>query len=222
MNLYKVLGVDEKATHDEIKAAYKKRAQETHPDKTGGGDAEFQNVAHAFSILSDERKRKDYDETGREQFDAQEYVEPHVSLVLNIFAQAIDKCAQVRRLDEDVNPFEFAKHELREQRKEGEQTLREGTKRKVYLEQLLKTLKKKRRKTLLPYRSLVEGSLRMLQRRIDEVEQRLETCIAAQEFLAGAKWEDLFAVEREVEDTQRIEGHNYTITERTARPTTGA
>lgn len=55
-DLYSTLGVPPDATPAEIKAAYKRKAKETHPD--AGGDAEkFQQVTLAHRILSDGEKR---------------------------------------------------------------------------------------------------------------------------------------------------------------------
>lgn len=64
-DFYKVLEVSEKASKDEIKRAYRKLAQKHHPD-TNKDDAEaeqrFKEVSEAYSILSNEEKRKEYDE----------------------------------------------------------------------------------------------------------------------------------------------------------------
>ena len=59
-SFYEILGVRRDATNEEIVAAYRKRVLETHPDK-GGNPIEFQNVRKGFEILSDERKRLEYD-----------------------------------------------------------------------------------------------------------------------------------------------------------------
>ena len=61
MNLYEVLGIEEQATSNEIKRAYKKLALKHHPDK-GGRQEDFQKVTNAFSILSNQEKRDEYDE----------------------------------------------------------------------------------------------------------------------------------------------------------------
>jgi curved DNA-binding protein CbpA len=63
-NLYDILGVDKSASPDEIKTAYRKKAQETHPDKGGDAD-EFKKVQNAYDILSNSDKRATYDKTGR-------------------------------------------------------------------------------------------------------------------------------------------------------------
>lgn len=61
---YKILGVDKKATQNEIKKAYHKLAHKYHPDK-GGGDAEkFKEISEAYSVLSDTKKRSAYDQFG--------------------------------------------------------------------------------------------------------------------------------------------------------------
>lgn len=60
INLYEILGVDKRATQGDIKEAYRNKAMENHPDK--GGDTEkFRIIDKAYKILSDNDKRKRYD-----------------------------------------------------------------------------------------------------------------------------------------------------------------
>jgi molecular chaperone DnaJ len=60
---YNILGVSKTASQDEVKAAYRKKAHQYHPDK--GGDAEkFKEVNEAYQVLGNENKRKQYDQFG--------------------------------------------------------------------------------------------------------------------------------------------------------------
>lgn len=62
--LYTALGVAPTASDDEIKRAYRKLAAKHHPDKKGGDEARFKEIASAYEVLSDPDKRKLYDEFG--------------------------------------------------------------------------------------------------------------------------------------------------------------
>lgn len=63
-NYYDVLGVDKGASKEEIKKAFYKLAAKYHPDK-GGDEAKFKEVNEAYQVLSDEKKRKEYDTYGQ-------------------------------------------------------------------------------------------------------------------------------------------------------------
>ena len=60
---YKTLGVEKTASQDEIKKAFRKLAHKHHPDK-GGDEKKFKEASEAYSVLSDEKKRKEYDTYG--------------------------------------------------------------------------------------------------------------------------------------------------------------
>lgn len=67
MNLYDVLGVSKDASTDEIKKAYRRLASKHHPDK-GGDTAKFQEIQTAYDTLSDENKRRSYDNPHQNDF----------------------------------------------------------------------------------------------------------------------------------------------------------
>lgn len=66
-DFYDVLGVPRSATPEEIKAAYRKLALKYHPDRNPGNqeaEEKFKEAAEAYEVLSDEKKRKAYDQFG--------------------------------------------------------------------------------------------------------------------------------------------------------------
>ena len=61
---YQILGIEKKASPDDIKKAFFKIASKHHPDK-GGDDKVFKEASEAYSTLSDEKKRREYDMYGQ-------------------------------------------------------------------------------------------------------------------------------------------------------------
>ncbi len=59
---YATLGVSKEATKAEIKKAYRKLARQHHPDANAGDDTRFKEISEAHDVLSDDTRRKEYDE----------------------------------------------------------------------------------------------------------------------------------------------------------------
>lgn len=64
-NYYETLGVAKGASQDEIKKAFRKLAHKYHPDKGTGDEAKFKEINEAYQVLSDEKKRSQYDQYGQ-------------------------------------------------------------------------------------------------------------------------------------------------------------
>ena len=61
---YHILGVDKKASTEDIKRQFRKLAHKYHPDKSGGDEAKFKEINEAYQVLSDDKKRSEYDMYG--------------------------------------------------------------------------------------------------------------------------------------------------------------
>ena len=67
-NYYLILGVAADASLEDVKAAFRRRALELHPDRSGLGSGPFQKVQEAYSVLVDPNRRRRYDhDFGRAQ-----------------------------------------------------------------------------------------------------------------------------------------------------------
>jgi len=74
-SLYETLGISENATQAEIKKAYRKLARKYHPDicKKPECEEKFKEINAAYEVLSDEEKRKQYDQFGDAMFNGQSF-----------------------------------------------------------------------------------------------------------------------------------------------------
>ena len=88
---YLVLGLECDCTQKDIKSAYKKLANEHHPDKENGNDKWFHQIKEAFNVLIDPKSRANYDEYGRftqdEYQNARDYIK---SVIDQVVAQVED------------------------------------------------------------------------------------------------------------------------------------
>lgn len=117
--LYEILGVDRSADRDEIQQAYRKAAQRTHPDREGGNETEFKEVKHAFEVLYDPERRKQYDETGASGDGQKETPEADANKIIqSMLEHYIEKA-----LGQD--PLKFMRGELARVKAEQQQALRQ-------------------------------------------------------------------------------------------------
>tara|TARA_Y100001954_G_scaffold14936_2_gene14051 strand:- start:9681 stop:10892 length:1212 start_codon:yes stop_codon:yes gene_type:complete len=107
--LYEVLGLEKssKVTSADVRKAYHRLAKVSHPDKVRGDDAEkeaakarFQEIGHAYSVLSDPEQRKEYDEIGMRMFEepgAYDHFEAEQARMMYCEALGVRECV-VREL----------------------------------------------------------------------------------------------------------------------------
>lgn len=74
-SLYETLDVSQDANADEVKKAYRRLARKYHPDvnKDAGAEEKFKEINAAYEILSDEQKRRQYDQYGDNMFGGQNF-----------------------------------------------------------------------------------------------------------------------------------------------------
>lgn len=89
MILYETLGVKPDATKAEIKKAYRKLASKYHPDKPDGDEEMMKKVQRAYDVLSDDEKREEYDKSGDEIQDLDEF-EQQVADLFETFVRGGD------------------------------------------------------------------------------------------------------------------------------------
>lgn len=75
-NYYLILGISEEATLGDIKSAYRRLAKEFHPDLSGRDSSHFTDIQEAYSVLSDNERRRCYD---RSLERLRDYRPPHYS-----------------------------------------------------------------------------------------------------------------------------------------------
>lgn len=114
MTLYNDLGITPDATTTEVKAAYRSRAQSTHPDKDGGSAEAFHKVKQAYKILSNETKRENYDKHGTMDTNEMTLRDEAVAELANLFMQLVNKVVDFKFINLIDNMQDAVKNQLQQ------------------------------------------------------------------------------------------------------------
>lgn len=112
-DLYKILGISRTAPKSEIKKAYKRKAIQTHPDMPDGSVKSFALVKKAFDTLSDDVKRKRYDDTGDiDEGTPNNKFSDAVNVLAGVFNHVLQECAKAGRSPLEMDMVEMMKQTL--------------------------------------------------------------------------------------------------------------
>jgi len=138
-SLYDDLAVDKKATPDQIKKAFRKKAKQTHPDN-GGNSNEFRTIAKAYNILSDDEKRKRYDngENPDNINQSNTHEQQVMSTVLGIFNDIVDQ-----NIDLNHDPFDIIRQTLHANEEKAKADKNKNQKNIKRYNNILRRIKKK-------------------------------------------------------------------------------
>ncbi len=130
MELYEILGCEVSATKQELKKAYYKLAQKYHPDH-GGDEEMFKKIADAYSILSDEAKKKLYDEEG---IILNESESQAGKWVRDTFAQMVEVWIKAKLTDQPVSTFpKYVEGRIKENKNEALEKIKDLKNKKIAL-----------------------------------------------------------------------------------------
>jgi hypothetical protein len=101
INPYKVLGVGESATQEEIKSAFRKMSKQLHPDTGGESSQDFINIKKAYEILSSKEKRDTFDLYGV----VIDFPKEAKNLAFTIFLDVATRCPVGEPLDGEIKSF---------------------------------------------------------------------------------------------------------------------
>lgn len=158
-NLYETLGVHPKADTAAIRKAFRKKAKTEHPD-AGGSAERFGAISLAHDVLTDETRRRKYDETG--STDAPNRHDPIEDAALKMLDQLVSDWLSDEKA-KHKDPVKFISAKLLDARIEAEKYIAEGQSHETRLKDLIARLVKR------PKRDFIGNMLR----------QRLEQTVNA-------------------------------------------
>jgi DnaJ-class molecular chaperone len=182
--LYEDLEVDKGATPETIKKAFRKKAKQTHPDNGGKSD-EFRTIAKAYNILSDEEKRKRYD--NGENPDNINQSNTHEQRVLNIVFSIFNNI-----VDQNIdlvhhNLFELMRQSIRANQQNFKSEKDRNQNNIERYNNILKRIKKKDKSTL--FIQLLDDKIKGCNAIIIQLDENINVCDDALKLIEECEYE---------------------------------
>lgn len=180
-NLYETLGVAKDATAAAIKKAFREKAKSAHPD-TGGDPKDFHALVRANDVLSDEEKRRRYDETGA----IDDQVDPIESSAATIIAGFVDRFMT----DDDAKHKDMIaelKKAINADIKGGEKSIKEGKDYEVRALDIRKRVKGKTGGALIG--KMVDAQIQQCRNAVAQIEHAILVRKRALEMIDDASYD---------------------------------
>lgn len=187
MQLHDELELSEDATPEQVKAAFRAAAAKLHPDLPGGDEAAFKRVNHAYLILSDPDKRKEYERTGQENTASP--AERENAMALELIAKSLHEIVKMAEFDPALHdPVKAVRKMIKLERKEAENEI---TAVDTVLKKLRKTYKRLKRKGKGAGKAeaILDAMGRDTQQQKEKAERRVRVCIKATAVLSDYDYE---------------------------------
>lgn len=147
---YAELGVERDADEKTVRRAYRRRAKETHPDKKGGRRDKFESANRALMVLTDPKRREQYDRTGSVDDDKPDNAQAEaLTILLGTLTAILDECDKVGRSPLQINIVEMLRANIDRAVTQGEASKKAPLKRIETLERVDRRLRKKGKPSLV-------------------------------------------------------------------------
>jgi curved DNA-binding protein CbpA len=204
LDLYKVLGVTSEADKPALKKAYRNKSMTTHPDK-GGTPEKFALVKKAYDTLSDDAKRRKYDDTGEIDEDVPDNKFSDIgNIIANVFNGVLQACAKEGRSPLELDMVESMKQTLSNQ-------ISELQKQKRIMQNVLEVDKKlqgrfrKKKKDDNLMENIIRFRIRDLSINLTRIEKQIADSKEAKEFLSDYS----FRFDKPKEEDDRFSGIRF-------------
>ncbi len=186
-NLYKILGIKNTASLEQIKKAYRKKVKKHHPD-IGGNPELFRQIQEAYDVLSDPEKRQAYDVTGTVDNEPNYDLQSAVALVVDKIKLKIDGLDNKDLLTKGGMLLEILTS-IKEEIEEKERNIEYEKERIGSLKILRKRLKTKKRKQINTAHEAIDQLIEYCKNGIEGCKSRIKILSMALKIAGHLKME---------------------------------